>query len=42
MIPIAIGILKPFGITLVPMLASMFMMLSSLTVVLNSLRLNKI
>jgi Cu+-exporting ATPase len=42
MIPIAIGLLKPFGITLVPMLASLFMMISSLTVVLNSLRLNKI
>lgn len=39
MIPIAIGILEPFGIVLNPMLASLFMTISSLTVVFNSLRL---
>lgn len=43
MIPIAIGILKPFDIVLNPMIASLAMMLSSITVVLNSLRIkNKI
>ena len=42
MIPIAIGILKPYNITLNPMLASFAMMLSSITVVLNSLRLKSI
>ena len=42
MIPIAIGILKPFNIVLNPMIASLAMMLSSLTVVLNTLRLRKI
>ncbi len=41
MIPIAIGILKPFGISITPMLASIAMTLSSLTVVFNSLRLKK-
>lgn len=39
MIPIAIGVLAPFGIVLNPMLASLFMTISSLTVVFNSLRL---
>ena len=39
MIPIAIGFLEPFGIVLNPMLASLFMTISSLTVVFNSLRL---
>lgn len=39
MIPIAVGILEPFGIALSPMLASFFMTISSLTVVFNSLRL---
>ena len=39
MIPIAIGILEPFGIVLNPMLASLLMTISSLTVVFNSLRL---
>lgn len=42
MIPIAIGIMQPFGIILNPMLASIAMTLSSLTVVLNSLRLSKL
>lgn len=41
MIPIAIGILKPFGITITPMIASFAMVLSSLTVILNTLRLKK-
>ncbi len=41
MIPIAIGILKPFGISINPMLASMAMVLSSITVILNTLRLKK-
>ena len=39
MIPIAIGLLKPFGITISPMMASISMTISSLCVVLNSLRL---
>ncbi len=41
MIPIAIGILKPFGISINPMLASLAMVLSSITVILNTLRLKK-
>ena len=41
MIPIAIGILKPFDIVLNPMIASLAIMLSSITVILNTLRLNK-
>ena len=40
MIPIAMGVLKPFGITINPMIASLAMTFSSLTVVLNSLRLS--
>ena len=39
MIPIAIGILKPFGISINPMIASLAMVLSSLTVIANTLRL---
>lgn len=42
MIPIAIGVLSPFGITMNPMFASLAMTLSSITVTLNSLRLRKI
>lgn len=42
MIPIAIGVLEPFGIVLNPMIASFCMMISSLTVVFNSLRLRVI
>ena len=39
MIPIACGILQPFGITMNPMIAAFAMTISSLTVVLNALRL---
>ncbi len=39
MIPIAIGALKHFDITINPMIASLAMTLSSLTVILNALRL---
>jgi Cu+-exporting ATPase len=39
MIPIAIGLLKPLGISITPMIASIMMTISSLTVVFNSLRL---
>ncbi len=42
MIPIAIGILKPFGISINPMIASLAMVASSITVILNALRLRKI
>ena len=42
MIPIAIGLLSNFGITMNPMFASFAMTLSSITVVLNALRLKKI
>ena len=41
MIPIAIGVLSPFGITMNPMFASLAMTLSSITVTVNSLRLKK-
>ena len=42
-IPIAAGLLYPFsGIVLNPMIASLAMMLSSITVILNTLRLNNI
>ncbi len=41
MIPIAIGVLKPIGISINPMLASLAMVLSSITVILNALRLRK-
>ena len=41
MIPIAIGILKPFGISISPMIASLAMVFSSITVILNTLRLKK-
>lgn len=39
MIPIAMGVLTPFGITINPMIASFAMILSSFTVILNALRL---
>ena len=41
MIPIAIGIFKPLGISINPMIASLAMVFSSLTVILNALRLKK-
>ena len=41
MIPVAIGVLKPVGISINPMIASAAMVLSSLTVILNALRLKK-
>ena len=39
MIPIAMGILKPIGISINPMIASAAMVFSSITVILNALRL---
>ncbi len=42
MIPIAAGLLIPFKIKLNPMIASLSMMISSITVVLNSLRLKNV
>ena len=39
MIPIAMGLLRPLGIEINPMIASLAMVFSSLTVVLNALRL---
>ena len=41
MIPVAIGLLKPLGLAISPSLASIAMTISSLTVVLNSLRLRR-
>ena len=41
MIPIAIGVLKPIGISISPMVASLAMVFSSITVILNTLRLRK-
>lgn len=37
MIPVAIGLLKPFGISINPMIASLAMVFSSFTVILNAL-----
>ena len=42
MLPIAMGILEPFDIRMNPMIAALAMTTSSLTVVLNALRLKKI
>lgn len=42
MIPMAMGVFAPFGITITPMLASIAMTFSSITVLLNALRLKKI
>ncbi len=42
MIPIAIGLLRPIGISINPMIASLAMVFSSITVILNALRLKKI
>ena len=41
MIPIAIGLLKSFGISMKPMIAGGAMTISSLTVIINALRLKK-
>jgi Cu+-exporting ATPase len=42
MIPIAMGLLKSIGISINPMIASLAMVLSSITVILNTLRLRRI
>ena len=42
MIPIAMGVLKPIGISINPMIASIAMVFSSITVILNASRLYKI
>ena len=42
MIPVAMGLFKTSGISINPMLASLAMVLSSITVILNTLRLKKI
>ena len=42
MIPVATGVLHPWGITINPMMASFAMVISSLTVILNALRLKKL
>ena len=42
MIPVAIGIFKPWNISINPMVASFAMVISSLTVILNALRLRTI
>ena len=42
MIPVAMGLLKPFGISINPMIASLAMVLSSITVIANTLRLRKV
>ena len=41
MIPIAMGLLKPIGISINPMIAGFTMVISSLTVILNTLRLKR-
>lgn len=41
MIPVAMGVLKPIGIYINPMIASLAMVLSSITVIINTLRLKK-
>ena len=42
MIPVAMGVLKPIGISINPMIASLAIVLSSITVIINTLRLKKI
>lgn len=42
MIPVAIGLFKPWGIIINPMMASLAMVISSLTVILNALRLKRL
>ena len=42
MIPIAMGIFKPMGISINPMIASMAMVFSSITVIINASRLKNI
>jgi len=42
MIPIAMGLLAPIGITINPMLASIAMVISSITVIYNALRLKNV
>ena len=42
MIPVSMGLLRPWGISINPMLAGFAMVISSLTVILNSLRLKKV
>ena len=42
MIPIAMGIFRKFGLVINPMIASLAMVFSSLTVILNTLRLKRI
>ena len=41
MIPVAIGLLRPLGISINPMIASLAMVFSSFTVILNALRLRR-
>ena len=41
MIPVAMGVLKPIGISINPMIASLAMVVSSITVIINTLRLKK-
>ena len=41
MIPVAIGFFKPLGISINPMIASLAMVFSSLTVIFNALRLKR-
>ena len=42
MIPVAIGVFQPWGIIINPMMASFAMVISSLTVILNALRLKRL
>ncbi len=42
MIPVSMGLLRPWGISINPMFAGFAMVISSLTVILNSLRLKKV